>query len=363
VLLVGDRRRRSRRETATLGFDMQAASPAQAAALLGRVPVAALVLSSTLAAAERRALRRRVQGMSLPDRPLVMEAATRREGWAELLSRLRSALDLRALAADVAGKDTELRLLQGRLDTLVTRMTEELRLAGAVQRSLLPAPVEYAGLEVAREFIPVREVGGDYYDFVPLGPDRVAFALGDVMGKGIPAALLASSLKAAVRAQLQPGHDPLAPEEVVGRVSRIFRDVAPPTLFASLFFAVFDLARGEMAYVNAGHDHPFRVGPDGEVDVLARGGTVLGLVDEPTYESGWIALRRDDLLVFFTDGITDRMDATGLTYDAGRLMEAARRSRGDAARIVLYSLLGDVQGFSEGTPAQDDATLVVVRVR
>ncbi len=363
VLMVGERRGLPHREAKNLGFELRAVSVAEAAVRLGEGPVAALVFAASVPAGERRALRGRLGAIGPAGRPLVMETASRLEGWAGLLTRLSSGLELRSLAAEVARKDGELRRLQERLDTLVARMSEELRLAGSVQRSLLPAPVEYAGLDVAREFIPVRDVGGDYYDFLPLGPERLAFALGDVMGKGIPAALLASSLKAAVRAQLQPGQDAVAPEDVVGGVNRIFREVAPSNLFASLFFAVFDLEHGWLEYVNAGHDHPFRVRRDGRVDTLAEGGTVLGLVDEPRYERGRIGLSRDDVLVFFTDGVTDRMDETGGTYDVERLTEAARQSRGDAARIVLYSLLGDVQEFSGGAAAQDDATLVVIRVR
>src|SRR5205809_6023285 len=121
------------------------------------------------------------------------------------------------------------------------------------QRSPLPAPLQHRRLEIAREFIPFREIGGDYYDFMELGPDRLALAIGDVMGKGVPAALMAANLKATVRAQIQG--DLTSPEEVTRRVNRLFWDVTPHGLFCSLFFAVFDLARGTLEYVNAGHHY------------------------------------------------------------------------------------------------------------
>jgi sigma-B regulation protein RsbU (phosphoserine phosphatase) len=191
----------------------------------------------------------------------------------------------------------------------------------------------------------------------------MAFAIGDVMGKGIAAALLAASLKAAVRAQLQGGVVCEPPEEVVARINRLFGEVAPRGLFASLFFAIFDLETLEVEYVNAGHDYPFVVRSGGEVVDLREGGTLLGLVEGSAYERGRIRLQRDDLVVFYSDGVTDRGDAQGDAYGAERLKEAARRSRGDAARIVLYSLLGDVQGWSGGTSAHDDATLVVFKAR
>jgi serine phosphatase RsbU (regulator of sigma subunit) len=286
-----------------------------------------------------------------------------RRGRGEVQAGIQGAVQARRLAADLARRDAEVRDLQRRLEALSGQVAEELRLASRVQRSLLPAAVEHERLDVAREFIPFREIGGDYYDFLPLGTQRMAFAIGDVMGKGIAAALLAASLKAAVRAQLQGGVVCAPPEEVVSRINRLFGEVAPRGLFASLFFAIFDLETLEVEYVNAGHDYPFVVRAGGEVLDLREGGTLLGLVDGSAYERGHIRLQRDDLVVFYSDGVTDRGDVQGDAYGADRLKEAARRSRGDAARIVLYSLLGDVQGWSGGTSAQDDATLVVFKAR
>jgi sigma-B regulation protein RsbU (phosphoserine phosphatase) len=270
---------------------------------------------------------------------------------------------VRRLAAELDEREAQVRRLEGQLSALVARMTEELRLASAVQRSLLPAPVQYSGLDVAREFIPFREVGGDYYDFLPLGPGRLALALGDVMGKGIPAALLAAGLKAAVRSQLPADERAVAPEVVVCRVNQLFREIAPPSLFSSLFFGVLDTEGRVLEYVNAGHHYPFCVRRGGEVVDLGTGGTLLGLMEGAGYERGTIELERGDLLVFYTDGVTDRTDLAGEGYGVERLKEAARGQGADSARLALYSLLGDVQGFSAGTPANDDATLVVVRVR
>jgi sigma-B regulation protein RsbU (phosphoserine phosphatase) len=286
-----------------------------------------------------------------------------RRGRQEVIAGIQGAVQARRLAAELVRRDAEVRELQRRLEVLSGQMAEELRLASRVQRSLLPAACEHPRLDVAREFIPFREIGGDYYDFLPLGPQRMAFAIGDVMGKGIAAALLASSLKAAVRAQLQGAAAPSAPEEVVARVNRLFGEVAPRGLFASLFFVNFDLETLEMAYVNAGHDYPFVVRAGGEVVELREGGTLLGLEDHSAYERGTVRLDRDDLVVFYSDGVTDRGDAEGEPYGVERLKEAARRSRADAARIVLYSMLGDVQGWSGGTSAHDDATLVVFKAR
>jgi hypothetical protein len=115
--------------------------------------------------------------------------------------------------------------LQTRVEGITRRMGEELRLAANVQRSLLPPPLKHPRLELAREFIPFREIGGDYFDFVPLGPERFALAIGDVMGKGVPAALLSANLKATLRSQLQD--DSVPADEVVARVNHLYWQVTP----------------------------------------------------------------------------------------------------------------------------------------
>ncbi len=242
-------------------------------------------------------------------------------GEKELLSRLRRALRFRDCVEELSRKNAELQALYHRLETLAGRMAEELRLAGNVQRSLLPAPVQHPRLDLAREFIPFREI----------------------------------------RAQLQGAG--LPPADLVARVNRLFWDLTPNGLFASLFFAVFDLEAGALEYVNAGHHYPFVVRADGSVEELSQGGTLLGLVEDSSYVSARLPVHADDVLVFYTDGVTDRSSREGEMYGPERLKEAAVRNRKDAARIALYSMLGEVQGWSGGLPAEDDATLVVAKLR
>lgn len=297
--------------------------------------------------------------------PALLEAAddvlSSAPGDEELLSRLRRALRFRDCVEELSRKNAELETLYHRLETLAGRMAEELRLASNVQRSLLPTPVQHARLDLAREFIPFREIGGDYFDFLTLGAHRLGFAIGDVMGKGVPAALLSANLKASVRAQLPSGE--VSPADLVTRVNRLFWDLTPNGLFASLFFAVFDLEAGALEYVNAGHHYPFLVRADGSVEELREGGTLLGLVEQSAYDSGRLPVHPDDVLVFYTDGVTDRGSRDGEMYGADRLKDAAVRYRKDPARIALYSILGEVQGWSGGLAAEDDATLVVAKVR
>jgi serine phosphatase RsbU (regulator of sigma subunit) len=365
-------------------LELRRISAARAPALIRQAAAEVVVLDGGLPAAEAGPVLSALDSLEEHRRPSLvlvtpsppvtrLAKALRRPPDAVVASRVRQgdlragiqeALQARRLGAELAQRETDLRELRQKLEVLTGQMAEELRLASRVQRSLLPAAVDHPQLEVAREFIPFREIGGDYYDFLCLGSHRMAVAIGDVMGKGIAAALLAASLKAAVRAQLQPppGTE-TEPEGVVARVNKIFCEVAPRGLFASLFFAAYDLDTRTLEYVNAGHDYPFVVRRDGRVDDLVTGGTLLGLVEGSAYERGRVALEPDDLIVFYSDGVTDRGDARGEPFGADRLKEAAVRSRGDGARIVLYSMLGEVQGWSSGTPAQDDATLVVLKVR
>jgi serine phosphatase RsbU (regulator of sigma subunit) len=280
----------------------------------------------------------------------------------EVAARARAALRTRDFLAELARKNAELQDLSLRYEAIARRMADELLLASDVQRSLLPPPLHHPRLDTAAEFVPVREIGGDYYDLVPLDGGRLGLAIGDVMGKGVPAALMAANLKACLRAQLQGGR--VSAERIVARVNRLFCDITTPkTLFASLFFAVFDFERGLVEYSNAGHHPPFVVRAEGAVHDLVDGGTVLGLLPEAFYARGELEIRSGDLVVSYTDGVTDRGENEAETFGVDRLKEAAVRSRNDSARISLYSLLGEVQGFAYGTAQEDDITLVVAKVR
>ena len=212
-----------------------------------------------------------------------------------LAARVRSTLRVRGMLGELARKNAELEALSVRLESLAGRMADELRLASRIQRTLLPPHLVHPRLDLAAEYLPVREIGGDYYDVIPLEGGRLAIALGDVMGKGVPAALLAANLKACLRAHVQAG--PLRPAETLVRVHRLFQEVVPRGLFATLFFAVLDPAAGTLEYVNAGHQPGLLVRADRRrASSCASGGPALGLVEDPAYETGQQLLRDGDLL-------------------------------------------------------------------
>jgi sigma-B regulation protein RsbU (phosphoserine phosphatase) len=147
------------------------------------------------------------------------------------------------------------------------------------------------------------------------------------------------------------------------RLNQLFLDVSPRGLFATLFFGVFDFAAACFEYVNAGHEAPILIRTHGTATRLSEGGPALGVIESPGYFAAASALRREDLLVAFSDGVTDRANRAGDMFGRDRLEDTARANRFDPARLTLYSLLGEVQGWSEGQPPEDDATLIVARVR
>jgi serine phosphatase RsbU (regulator of sigma subunit) len=358
----------------------QAAGTGEVLAKLDADAPELVLLDGRLPAAALGAILERVGHTDRPDRPAVIVVTedgrrTRVEGHLidhaddfvngglgpeVLLARVRTALRMRACLAELARKNAELAEIGGRLERLAGRMAEELRLASHLQRTLLPQPLHHDRLDLAAELIPVREIGGDYYDIIPLEGGRLGLALGDVMGKGVPAALLASTLKAGLRANVQPGS---GPAETLTRLNRLFWEITPRGLFATLFFGVFDFARGVLDYVNAGHPPPLAFGAGDATTELDGGGTVLGLAETTLYAERRRPVQRGDVLVLYSDGVSERASPSGELFGAERLREAARRARGDDPRIALYSLLGEIQGFAGGRPADDDQTLIVARVR
>jgi serine phosphatase RsbU (regulator of sigma subunit) len=359
-------------------LDVSSASPEEAWNLLDAGGVEVLLLDAALPSSRVQAMlaaarnaRPRPAVVAWSDAPAGRRASALAEvadelivgpiSPAELQARVMAALRMRGYLDEIARQKAEMEDLRRQMDGMAHRMAEDLRLAGGIQRSLLPPPVEHTHVDLAREYMPFRDIGGDYYDFVPLGAQGLALAVGDVMGKGVPAALLAATLKASVRSHLQTGEASWT--ELVSRINRLFWEVTPAGLFSSLFFGVFDADGRGLDFVNAGHFYPFVVRWDGSVHDLEEGGAVLGLVEEARYEAGRVLLDRGDTVVFYSDGVTERSNPEGEHYGIERLKDAARRSLRDPARLALYSILGEVQGWSAGVAPEDDSTLIVAKVR
>jgi sigma-B regulation protein RsbU (phosphoserine phosphatase) len=240
-------------------------------------------------------------------------------------------------------------------DTAKTRA--DLQDAAATQQALLPRQIpQIAGCTIAAAWTPAHAVGGDYMDLIPLGEDRLAIAIGDVSGKGMPAALLMSNLQAAVRA-LATGQR--AAKEITARLNQIICANTTSNKFITFFYGL--LENRCLTYTNAGHNAPILVRASGEAHRFDRGGAVLGVFPEWTYEEGRVELAPGDRLLLFSDGISEAEDATGTQFSEDRLLELVREHRALAGPAIKEKLLCAVADFAAG-PWQDDSTLLVIAV-
>ncbi len=239
------------------------------------------------------------------------------------------------------------------------QLRQDLLVATSIQTGLLPAaPPPIAGYELAGISIPARQVGGDYYDYIPLGPDLWGIVLGDVSGKGIPAALLMSNLQAMLRGQ--------APQEAVCRrfvrwCNHQFYLCTPHDKFATLFYGVLDTSRHVFTYCNAGHERPYLFSSGRPPRRLCTGGLAVGVLEEAEYLDEAVALVPGDMLVVFSDGVTDVENDFGEPFGEDRLLPILNQAVGLATAEVIAKVKDALKAFAGQQPAFDDLTMVVVK--
>lgn len=239
------------------------------------------------------------------------------------------------------------------------RMQEELRLAYEIQNNLLPKePPLLAGYDIAGKSIPAKEVGGDYFDFLAVEEHRLAFCLGDVSGKGLPAALLMANLQAAVRSQAMAGTSLTSCLERAN--SLLFRNTSAEK-FATLFFGCLDAASPVLHYCNAGHNHPFLISNEAEPQRLSRGGVALGCFESFPFEESQVQLNPGDQLVVFSDGISEAVNHADEEFGETRLYELVAANREASAAELIEKILQSVDDYAGDRPQMDDMTLVVVK--
>lgn len=239
------------------------------------------------------------------------------------------------------------------------KMQEELRLAVQIQTELLPKePPHLPGYDIAGRTIPAQSVGGDYFDFIALDDGRLALALGDVTGKGLPAALLMANLQATLRAQTLAGP---TVRESVERANRLLYQSTSPEKFATLFFAFLDPVGHTIAYCNAGHEHPWLLGRDGSVRRLDRGGVALAMFEGFPFDEDRIELHEGDLLVVASDGISEAMDAGMAQFGDERLGAVVREHRDRTAAEIVDTIVAAVRTHSGSAPQTDDMTLLALK--
>lgn len=240
------------------------------------------------------------------------------------------------------------------------RLEEEMRLARGIQERLLPQEIPTVpGTDVAALALPSRFVGGDYFGVTRLGDDRLLLAIADVTGKGVPAALLMANLQASLHVML-PLDLPI--EEMTAHINRVICDNTDFDKFITFFLAIYDPASGRLDYVNAGHNPPMLVRAGGEVELLDVGGLLLGVMRGMPYDRGTVQLVPGDVLVLFTDGVTEAMSLEAEEYGEERLLATLRAHRSRTAQDLLDAVWADVRTFTRDPETlSDDLTMVVLR--
>jgi sigma-B regulation protein RsbU (phosphoserine phosphatase) len=252
------------------------------------------------------------------------------------------------------------------------RLEQELAIARQIQMSLLPqGPLHLPGIIVSAHCEPAREVGGDYYDYLPLGPTRAGILIADVAGKGTSAALYMAELKGVVHSLSRTAG---SPRELLIEANRIIAPHLDDRSFITMTYAVVDSERRTFTYARAGHCPLVLVravtqpGDETRSAILAPSGMVLGLkLDDGSMfsrvlEEATIVLGSGDVIVLFTDGISEAMSADGDCYGESRLMQVTEAASGEGVDELRERILGDIQRFSEGAPQHDDMTMLVLKV-
>ena len=236
---------------------------------------------------------------------------------------------------------------------------EELQRAREIQDSLLPKKIpQLPGFEVASAWQPARAVGGDYFDVLKLGENRLAICIADVSGKGVPAALLMANVQASLRASVR---DLDSPARVCSIINGMLCESIAADRFVTFFCGVLDAASRTFRYCNAGHPYPILVS-SGAVRTLDQGGAVLGVFPAWTYQNSSVDLSSGDRLLLFTDGITEAEGQQGEEFGMEKVAAFAKAHAANSAAKMNQQLLAEVTEFC-GARFQDDATLLVLAVK
>jgi sigma-B regulation protein RsbU (phosphoserine phosphatase) len=267
--------------------------------------------------------------------------------------------DLQFLSA--AGSQVAVALERARLydlaETRRIRLEQELKMARAVQKSLLPTqPPNIPGFSLVADWRSAREVAGDFYDFILLPDGRWGFVLADVSGKGAPAALYMAMTRSVIRSEASHYGNP---SSVLTEVNTRLLAESRCEMFVTVFYAVLDPSQRSLKYANAGHEPPFLRRASGRVERLTSGGPILGQFEQLRLGEETLNLESGDTVVAYTDGLTDIVNNQGEDYGHKRLADRMN-SAPACARDVLAHILKDVEAFAGPAPQPDDLTLVIL---
>lgn len=278
-----------------------------------------------------------------------------RERGTFLTDATRVALETLAAEASVAIENA--RLYREKLEK--AKMESEMRIAAEIQQALLPNPLVTAGfVEAAASSIPCRSIGGDFFDYVDEGGRKFGFTLGDVSGKGPPAALMSALMQGMFTAHVKFSDGPAS---AVTTMNKALCRRGLESRFVTLMFGAIE-ADGRLTYTNAGHNPPFVIGTGG-VRRLEAGGPVVGLLEFAPYDEEAVTLSPGDLVVIFSDGVSEALNAAGEEFGDDRLQAVAEAAGAAPASEVVDRIVAEVREFTKGAAQSDDITVMVIRYR
>lgn len=247
-------------------------------------------------------------------------------------------------------------------DQLVT-IQQELEVARKIQQSIVPRRFppfpDRKEFEIHATMIPAKDVGGDFYDFFLIDDDRLAFVIGDVAGKGVPAALFMAVSKTLLKATALKG---LPPEECLQQVNRILYMESVAAMFVTIFYGILSTRTGELHYCNGGHNPPYLLRANGQIEALElTGGIALGAMKNTAYKAKQITLQAGDGIFLFTDGVTEAMDRNNELFSEARLEENLRGKAGVSLPQLIEGVIAAINIYASGAPQADDITTLALR--
>jgi sigma-B regulation protein RsbU (phosphoserine phosphatase) len=252
---------------------------------------------------------------------------------------------------------TNARLYVDSLERL--RLQEEINMARQIQLGLLPAaPPRIAGIDIAVHSTPSRTVGGDFYDFIHLKNGCIGIVIADASGKGMPAALMVAQIQAIVRSQL---HSENSIEVMMKNMNQLMAESSSAETYVTLFYGELDTKECRFHYANAGHNYPILVRAGGETDFLKAGGPVIGALPKMEYQSAFVTLGAEDMIFFFTDGLSEAMDPNEVEYGEERVRQFVLSHRDRCTHEIVDGILSDVRSFDATSPPRDDTTIIALK--
>jgi sigma-B regulation protein RsbU (phosphoserine phosphatase) len=241
------------------------------------------------------------------------------------------------------------------------KMEEEMAIARQIQARLLPKSMpDLPNILIHGLNVPSKQVGGDYFDIIEIEKNLLGLTIADVSGKGMPAALLMSNLQASLQSLVREKY-PL--DRLVARINNVIYKNTDPDKYITFFYGQFDLKTLTFDYVNAGHNPPYLLHEDGNIDELSTGGIILGMMPDMPYQIGNVRFKKGDTLILFTDGVTETMTPDDEEYEEKRLINFLKKtSPSKKPEEINNELIKDLDLFSAGTPQNDDITILTLKI-